>query len=180
MRLFRKPFKIFIFVFIFCSSRIFSNIYGAQQLIPAGHWLYDALFKLNAETGRISFGTDAPLTAAELKMYFDEIPYERLSGTGKCLYDKSYEYFKKRVFAFHAGDAFAAFNLNLNPLLMSKTSSDIDWTFATDYTGHIKSNGIVQEAKDRLNFGTGTYSKYSYSSENIKLNSRDYGAASSF
>lgn len=180
MCLFGKQLKTFILLFIFCSPCIFPNIYGAQQLIPAGHWVYDALFRLNSEAGHISFGTDAPLTAAELKMYFDEIPYERLSGTGKRLYDKSYEYFKKRVFAFHAGDAFAAFNLNLNPLLMSKTSSDIDWTFATDYTGHIKSNGIVQEAKDRLNFGTGTYSKYSYSSENIELNSRDYGAASSF
>ena len=110
MCLFGKQLKTFILLFIFCSPCIFPNIYGAQQLIPAGHWLYDALFRLNSEAGHISFGTDAPLTAAELKMYFDEIPYERLSDTGKRLYDESYEYFKKRVFAFHAGDAFVAFN----------------------------------------------------------------------
>lgn len=120
----------------FLSSSVFLNAetYGTQQLIPAGHWVYDALFMLSNETKRTSFATNAPIPVGELKMYLELVPYEKLSDTGKNLYDKVSGYLEKKAFSIDMGPVYFGFNLNAAPGILYKSNSELDWSFATDYT----------------------------------------------
>ncbi len=126
---------VFAAFFSFCSF-LNAETYGSQQLIPAGHWVYDALFMLSNETQRTSFATNAPISVGELKMYLNLVPYEKLGDAGKNLYDKLSDYLGEKAFKFDMGPVYFGFNLNAAPGVLYKSNSELDWSFATDYTGH--------------------------------------------
>ena len=138
-------------LFLFCGAgahSAFSESYSAQQLIPAGHWVYDALTMLNNSVRRTSFATNAPLSVAELRMYLELIPYERLSDSAKQLYDEVFSFLTEKKFTFDMGGARFGFNVDLYPLFLAKTNGDIAWTFSNDYTGHknsVSSFPIVED-----------------------------------
>ena len=85
-------------LFLLISFLCYADIYNSQQLIPAEHWIYDALYSLNSEEGRLSIADNAPLPVSEIQMYFDQINYDNLSDSGKDLYNKVEEYFLNRQF----------------------------------------------------------------------------------
>ncbi len=132
----RKGYILFFAAFFSFIQFLNAETYGSQQLIPAGHWVYDALFMLSNETKRTSFAADAPISVGELKMYLDLVPYEKLGDSGKKLYNRLSEYLGKKSFSIDMGPVYFGFNLNAAPGIFYKSSSDIDWSFATDYTGH--------------------------------------------
>ena len=70
-------------VLLSISHFCFAQIHSSQQLIPSEHWIYDALYMLNAESGRTSLADNAPLSAAEIKMYLDAVDEDALSASGK-------------------------------------------------------------------------------------------------
>nr|MBQ2234603.1 hypothetical protein [Treponema sp.] len=86
-------------LFFLISFLCYADIYNSQQLIPAGHWIYDALYSLNSEEGRLSIADNAPLPVSEIQMYFEQINYDNLSDSGKDLYNKVEEYFSNRKFS---------------------------------------------------------------------------------
>ncbi len=135
----KKNIALWFALFVFSSS-LFCQVYSSNQLIPAGHWVYDAIFMLNNETKRTSFATNAPISAGELKMYLNLIPYEKLSESGQKLYDEVSEFLSSKNFKKYEkidmGPVYFGFNLNASPSAVFKTNSDIDWTFATDYSGN--------------------------------------------
>lgn len=151
--------------------RIFSDVYSSQQLIPADHWIYDALFVLNNEQKRTSLATTAPLSVNELENYFDLIDFEKLSDSGKLIYQKMSVFFSERKKTFDMGTCFAAFNFNFNPVFYYKSNPDLDWSFATDYTGHVNQGGTFQ------NFDTTNSREITKRTNNLM---NDYGAASSY
>jgi len=132
-----KKFFAFILIFTFTKLFFFSATYGKQELIPAGHWSYDALFMLSNESKMTSMANNAPITVAEFQMYLNLIPYEKLSDTGKSLYDNLQEYLNSRKLTFDMGGVYFGFNVDLYPQILGRTNKDIDWSFATDYTGHV-------------------------------------------
>lgn len=157
----KKRISIFFlsYFILFCA---FSETYSLQQLIPSGHWLYDAIYALNMETKKTSFASNSPISVSEFKMYFDEIDYEKLSESGKSLYKKIQAYLDERKFGIKAKGVSFSFNAKLNPILMGKTNKDLDWSFATDFTGHkLASENLMMH-------------------ENFKSYDKEYGAASSF
>lgn len=182
----------------FLSSSVFLNAetYGTQQLIPAGHWVYDALFMLSNETKRTSFATNAPIPVGELKMYLELVPYEKLSDTGKNLYDKVSGYLEKKAFSIDMGPVYFGFNLNAAPGILYKSNSEIDWSFATDYTGHKnsvngyeilspdnyrnKSDGSNIDWRDVQKTKTGENPAINDSVNNKNIKIAEYGAYSSF
>jgi len=91
---------------------------------------------LNSESGRTSLADNAPLSAAEIKMYMADIDEDALSTSGKKLYEKVQRFLKRDAFSLKYGDVAFGFNMIAKPSLMYKSTGDIDWTFATDYTGH--------------------------------------------
>lgn len=124
-------------LFFLISFLCYADIYNSQQLLPAGHWVYDALYSLNSEEGRLSIADNAPLPVSEIQMYFEQINYDNLSDSGKDLYEKVEEYFSNRKFSLKMGGAFVGFNAELNPEFLYKSNDNLDWTFATDYTGSV-------------------------------------------
>lgn len=174
--------RIFVFLSILSIHFFtFSQNFGNQELVPAGHWVYDALTMLNNEQMRTSFAVNAPLPVGELKMYFDLIDYEKLSEGSKITYDRLLSYFEKKAFRFELGGAFASVNLGLNPEFYYKSNKDIDWTFGTDYTGKLKNLGFnVSETnfKDRVKQETG--SQEAADNSRITTVEKDYGAASAW
>ena len=69
---------------------------GAQELIPATSWVYDAVSLISIEAGIVNFSDSTPVTIAELKSYLNEIDREKLSKAGKKQYDRIFEYFDEK------------------------------------------------------------------------------------
>ncbi len=59
------------------------------ELIPSGHWIYDALVFLSLETGHATLAMNAPASMAETRLYLDAVPFENLSTPGQALYRKA-------------------------------------------------------------------------------------------
>lgn len=135
----KKIIIITSFVVIY-NLKIYSQIYNPQQLIPANHWIYDAIYYLQLESKQISLLDNSPISVAEINMFLKSIDFYNLSSSGKDLYYKiqNYLYDSKSLFSF--GPVKVNLKLNLSPSFLFKTNSNIDWSFATDYTG--EQNGI--------------------------------------
>ncbi|MDE5899056.1 MAG: hypothetical protein K2H09_07335, partial [Treponemataceae bacterium] len=151
-----------------------AGTYGSQQLLPAGHWMYGALFMLNAEAGRTTLADDAPLSIGELRMHFSEIDYESLSESGRKLYGQAMEFFSRKKFAARLGPVTLGFNVRAAPELLYKGGA-VDWTFATDYTGDGENHEISALVAGRFASKTDSDGNpWTYSTGTA------YGAASSF
>ena len=126
---------LLLFILLFCLSRITSETYSSFELIPAGHWLYDAYFVLMAQEKTTSLMDDSPVTVGEFEQNFYKINYDELSDSGKNIYSKIKDFLNEKKFCFNFGPIKTYLNLKLNPIVMFKSNNKIDWTFATDYTG---------------------------------------------
>ena len=62
--------KCFILLFPLCLS---ASPRQGQDLILPGHWVYDALHRLELETKTLTFSDIAPLSIQEFKSYFSMI-----------------------------------------------------------------------------------------------------------
>lgn len=135
----KKIIIITSFVVIY-NLKIYSQIYNPQQLIPANHWIYDAIYYLQLESKQISLLDNSPISVAEINMFLKSIDFYNLSSSGKDLYYKiqNYLYDSKSLFSF--GPVKVNLKLKLSPSFLFKTNPNIDWSFATDYTG--EQNGI--------------------------------------
>ena len=142
----RKAIIAFLFVKILLP--LFSQGYGNQQLVPAGHWVYDSLNTLCLETKFLSIADNAPLSVKEIKFFLYQIDYESLSYAGKILYDKTLEYLNQTKFTLNFKPVRFGVNLQLNPTMLARTNSEIDWSMATDYTGKNIVGRFVKNAKE--------------------------------
>ena len=114
---------------------VFSQGYSSQQLIPAGHWVYEAINSLCLESKFLSIADNAPLSVLELKFYLSTIDYDSLSYSGKILYDKTLACLNEKKFAIDLKPVKIGVNLEVNPTIISRTNKNIDWSMSTDYTG---------------------------------------------
>lgn len=195
-KMIKKGYILVFAAFLSFCPFLIAETYGTQQLIPAGHWVYDALFMLSNETKRTSFATNAPIPVGELKMYLNLVPYEKLSDSGKNLYDKLSEYLGEKAYGVDMGPVYFGFNLNAAPGVLYKSNSELDWSFATDYTGHknsvngynILSPGHYRDKSDGSNIDwtddkkndDGTYPGINGSTSNKNIEIAEYGAYSGF
>ena len=120
--------------FVLLSSLSFAQVYSSQQAIPAGHWIYDALYYMNLEQKKSSTLDNAPLTVAELYLNFEQIDKDKLSDAGKELYEKTEGFFERKKFLFDFKGAKFTANAIVNPVGAIRTNSDVDWTYASAYT----------------------------------------------
>ncbi len=116
-----------LFAAVCFSFPVFAR--GAQELIPATSWVYDAATAIAMETGIVNFSDSTPITIAEMKSYLREIDRENLSSAGKKQYDRIFEYFGDEGFSLKSSllslSALPAVNLEG----YFKTNDDIGWTF---------------------------------------------------
>ncbi len=92
---------IFFIMFFFV---VFYNLNAVSpskhELVPAGHWVYDAITALALETGSVNFAQNAPLSFSELSLYLKDINTTELSRTGLHFYDKIHNYFQREYPAY--------------------------------------------------------------------------------
>ena len=99
--------KILLFLF-FCNSisfKTFAITRGEQEVVKAGHWIYDSLTAIMIDSGIAHFYDETPLTVQEIKILLLDIDYEKLSQAGKNNYDKIVSYFDEKKWGF-GSDAF--------------------------------------------------------------------------
>ncbi len=116
------------------SAFSFAQVYSARQPIPAGHWIYDALYYMNLEQKRASTLDNAPLSVDELYLNFEQIDKESLSESGKALYEKVETFFERKKFLLDFNGAKFTTNLILNPVGVIRSNPELDWSYASSYT----------------------------------------------
>lgn len=144
MQLKRIKGAVFLSLLLTVSSGIYSAsfnfTYSQRQLLPVGHWVYDAIYRLYTECGMCNLTDTAPISVGELRLYFSRLQYEKLSKAGQELYIRTYDFlynesanWKKAKFKFSS--AFMALNGFASPELLFKSNSALDWSWLTSYCG---------------------------------------------
>ncbi len=118
----------FVLISFFCFSKAYTQVANDMQLIRADHWIYDAMNSLSTESGCIPLSANAPLTVAEIRLAFESVDEEKLSESGKYLYEESIEFLNSKPFGLDYG-AFLYGNLVVTPEAFARTNDQIDYSF---------------------------------------------------
>lgn len=127
--------RILILLISLFSFYTNAQVLNDTQMPPAGHWIYDDMSILCTEMKLTNFMEVTPITIGEIKFYFEEIDYDRLSDSGKKLYEniRNYLYQNSNILTeytdFNIEPTRFDINLTLSPELYYKSNPDIDWTF---------------------------------------------------
>ncbi len=125
---FKKILTTFVLSAALCAAS-YSAARRGSDLVPSGHWVYDALSQIEIDFGRWNFVDHTPLTIMELRGILEEIPYEKLSKPAQDQYLRVQEYFSQFDFSLDAG----IFSLGLEPKLnvdvFAKSNSDLKWLY---------------------------------------------------
>ncbi len=115
----------------FCEEeKIFSRVpRGAQELVPAGHWIYDSLREVALECGKVNFADSAPLTIQEIKLYMKEIDEEDLSDSALEQLRRIESWFEESNLAFASGLISIGLEPSVNVSAFYKTNDDISWVY---------------------------------------------------
>ena len=132
----KKNHFLFLLIFLLMPLTAYSETYGKNQLIPAEHWIYDAMYSIYNDSARVFVMDSAPLSVQEIRLFLSAIEYEELSISCKKLYDRINEYLDEKKWTFDFEPVKVGFNFNFHPSAAAKTNKEIDWSFATDYAGN--------------------------------------------
>lgn len=150
----RKSLISFLLVFLLCRS-VLAETYGSKQLIQAGHWIYEALYTLYTESNRAFIADSAPLSVEEIQFHLSKIEPENLSYSGQELYKTCRDFLEEKKFTVDLKPFSFAFNVYVTPQFMAKSNPDLDWSFATDYTG--KKLGVSENPDNKVtDYGAGS------------------------
>ncbi len=123
-------FAAFLFAASLFSERFFSHTKrGAQELIPAGHWIYDSMLSISLDSGIVNFADSAPLSIQELKVYLSELDYDDLSEASKIEYDRIFAYFDETNLSIGYDILSVGVEPSANLSFFGKSSNEIDWVF---------------------------------------------------
>lgn len=100
---------------------------GAQRVIKNGSPVYDTLAILAIEAGMVSFAVNGPMTAGELLVYLDTIPYDTLSEAGRRAYDWVYGELHEEFFGISSQMLSVGLDAIVSVEGYYKTNSGIDW-----------------------------------------------------
>ena len=137
MNLFKKCLTV-IFISGVIALEIHAVPRGGQDLIPAGHWVYESFRKIELEAKNITFADFAPVSIQEFRNYLNEIDYDKLSSAGKKEYDRILEYLGEKNWSLNTGIFSIGVEPSLNPEFyftsdITRNKNDIiPWVY--DYT----------------------------------------------
>lgn len=116
-------------VCFFSSSVFFAFARGEQELISAGHWIYDSADYVFMESGLVNFSDSAPITIQELKTYLNEVNVEKLSLSARAEIQKIYDYFSYNPIGLTSDLMNIGFEPSVNVSTFFKSSDEIDWVY---------------------------------------------------
>lgn len=140
MKNFLRKFFVALFLFVAIFPQNFSALTwqeffnrprhgNLQKLVPAGHWVYDAIDDIFFDCGKNTFATQsAPLAIAELQLYLKEIEYDALSDYAKKQYDRVFHYFEGDRMLFSSSVISFGANMLITPELYYKSNDEIKRT----------------------------------------------------
>lgn len=122
--------KIIVSILIsLLTLSLFAKSGNSTQVIKSGHWVYNVLESLCMEAKTEAFFETQPMTIGEMKFYFSRIPYEKLSESGKLLYEKVKAFLNKNEDFFPEQELRLFGNIKANPEFYYKSNTDINWSF---------------------------------------------------
>ncbi len=157
-----------LFIFVLAAKSSFSSPRRGSDLVQSGHWIYDALASIELDFGRWNFVDQTPLTLMELKGMLEEIPYEKLSDSGKAQYLRAQDYFSQFDLSLDAG----IFSLGIEPKISvegyAKTNSDLRWLYNCHDRQRLAEIPVRLTLSDYLTvyMGLGVGQRRSYMSKN--------------
>ena len=123
----RKICGVLIAFFIAYSASAATR--GAQELIKAGHWVYDAFKEISLECGLVNFADSTPISIQQLKLYMSEIDEEKLSESGKRQLERINSYISESNLSY----GYDIVSVGIEPSLsfegFYKSEDDIDWVW---------------------------------------------------
>ena len=157
--------------FLLINFIVYAQVTSDAQLIRTGHWIYDDLSTLAAESKKGNFSTNTPVTAGELKLYFKNYERENLTDSGKIVYDRieNFLYNKKNIFPnkYFMTDI----GLKIAPELCYKSNPQIDWTYNYFYKNNPLTSDVRLSISDYFSLGGdfffGKNYKYSNKPDNL-------------
>ncbi len=120
--------KIFSTV-LFCGISFFAFARGDQELVEAGHWIYDSIENLCMESGIVNFADSEPASISELKLYLQEIDFFKLSEAGRAELKKIQNYFEYEQIGLKSDLINFGIEPSFNLSGFYKTNDDIDWVY---------------------------------------------------
>ncbi len=138
--------SILFCLFNLCILSSFAR--GKNELVNAGHWIYDALAAISMENGRIDFSDRAPLSIGEILFFLEEADYNSLSPAGKKQYDRIQAYCDYQGFQFGPELLKLGFELELNAEGYYKQNDDLDWIYSRYDKGDFLYVPVKLEAND--------------------------------
>ena len=159
-----KRFLTVVFLALVCSVAAFSAPRRGSDLVPSGHWLYDAISDIEIDFGRWNFVDHTPLTVMELRGMLEEIPVEKLSEAGRAQYFHAMEYFDQFDFSLDAG----IFSLGIEPKLnidgFAKSNQSLKWLYNYHERQRLAEAPVRISLSDYLtvNMGLGVGQRRSY------------------
>lgn len=116
-------------VLAFASFPLHAVPRSAQELVPCGSWVYDAVTAVSIEQGTVNFADNAPLTIQQIKTYLSEVDYGSLSEPGKDEYDAINSFCKEKNFSFNSGLLSVGLEPSVNMEAFWKSNDSIDWIY---------------------------------------------------
>lgn len=125
--------KFFSLMMIFIISSFFAThaqVLNDAQLLKPGNWVYEAMQDLSTESRTAIFLDTQPISAGELKFYLSKIDYDKLSESGKALYNKVENYLYTSDAKFLPDDIVTKFSSGLifTPEFYIRTNDEIQTT----------------------------------------------------
>ena len=124
-------------LFFICPKITSAQIFNDSQILPPGHWIYDALTLLSMEQKTVFFDENSMMSAAEIKYYFSQLDYDILSQEGKNLYQKTKDFLFEHDSLIDLGPFRFDIDTDLALEFYYKSNPDIDWTFNYNYKNHL-------------------------------------------
>lgn len=122
-----KKIIVFLSAFFAFAGILFART--AQELVPAGHWIYDSVENLSLEAGIANFADNEPMTIEELRLYLDEIDVSALSEASQAEYQKIQNYFDYKPLGINSD----LISLGVEPSVsiegFYKSNDDFDWVY---------------------------------------------------
>lgn len=124
----KKIFISFLLLFHFLFAA-YSHSSNDTQVIQAGSWVYEGMYNISTEVKEAFFIENQPMTIGELKYYFNQIEYEKLSEAGKKTYKKVKDILYKNEDFFKEQEFRVFTNLILSPEVYYRSNTSIPYSF---------------------------------------------------
>lgn len=102
---------------------------GAQELVPAGHWVYDAAREVALSAGLVNFADSAPLTIQELRFYLSEVDESRLSDSALEQLRRIEGWAEEANLSFASGPLSIGLEPSVSVEAFYKGEPDVPWVF---------------------------------------------------